>query len=83
MDDKELKYKEHDTHVRNMELGIVYVNKLIPEEKVVIEDKAMTYDDRDIEWFYSKLKLCKKGSPSYIRMRRSIRVYKMLKLYIY
>ena len=27
-----------DIHVRNMELGKVYVNKLIPEEKVIIED---------------------------------------------
>ncbi len=38
MEDKELYYKEHDKHVRNMELGIVYINKLIPDEKVVIED---------------------------------------------
>ncbi len=40
-------------------------------------------EDINIQWFYSKLKMCKKGSGAYIRMRRSIRVYKMIKLYIY
>ena len=32
---------EHDNHVRNMELGIIYVNKLIPDEKVIIDDMIL------------------------------------------
>ena len=35
---KDLDDKERDNHVRNMELGNIYVNKLIPTEKVIIED---------------------------------------------
>lgn len=35
---KEEEEIDWDNHVRNMELGIIYVNKLLPDEKVIIDD---------------------------------------------
>ena len=39
-------------------------------------------DSSTIQWFEYKLRVCKKGGNAYIRMRRNLRVYKLMNLYV-
>ena len=38
----------------------------------------MYKSDSNIEWFKWKLQLCKRGTPAWRRMRRSLRMYKII-----